>query len=190
MADVYGQFFGLRNETHAFGYGNCLKRRRFIENENPDVNSQFKRSKFENSESDHLSDENGLPSVNFMAQGSAQHEIHNLRAEFSNAVAERDFQITALQEENRSLQDILAQAQGEMSRILEECKILKRAVQVQNTKSKEAEKIISTQQEALVQAADHIKKLEQANYSLRVHLEARGNCGNFFPFEQPPPDVF
>jgi len=38
------------------------------------------------------------------------------------------------------------------------------------------------------QTAEHMKRLEQANYTLRVHLQTSNNAGLGHP--QQPPDVY
>uniref|UniRef100_A0A6V1NE11 Uncharacterized protein n=1 Tax=Heterosigma akashiwo TaxID=2829 RepID=A0A6V1NE11_HETAK len=117
-----------------------------------------------------------------------QAEIENLRFTLSKELEAKEASLSQFKIENASLQNQLAQFQHELQRIQEENKILKKAVNLQNSKAKESEQTIKMQEATLVQAVDHIKKLEQTNYALRIHLE--NSKSTPLTFDQRPPDVF
>ena len=74
----------------------------------------------------------------------------------------------------------------EMEKLNAENRLLKRAITIQNQKKEEAVHEASALKNLLQQAVDHIKRTEQANYALRVHLQTNENVSA----DSRPPDVF
>ncbi|KAG5187077.1 hypothetical protein JKP88DRAFT_179121 [Tribonema minus] len=90
----------------------------------------------------------------------------------------------------------MREAMGALARDLErfqgENRILKRAVNIQNTRCKDVEAQLGAAQEAAAAAAAYAKRVEQVNYALGVRvqqMEGMGGEGGGF-MERQPPDVY
>jgi len=206
MAEVFSPSYGNQSSPFGLGIAHPVRRRRFHEIDAQDLQfQQQKRCRLtpteESAEIQHFSSDQNI-FVNPKKRGrfgvldeNNEHidyaqEFNNLRSQFTAELAERESQTNNLHSENVSLKQQLQQFQNELMKLQEENKILKKAVHLQNSKSKELEKSFNCQQQSLSQAAEHIKRLEQTNYALRVHLEANSTPQSFSSFEQRPPDVF
>ncbi|EEY68714.1 uncharacterized protein PITG_21906 [Phytophthora infestans T30-4] len=77
---------------------------------------------------------------------------------------------------------------SDAARLQGENKLLKRAVAIQNQQKEEVQNENNALKQLATQAAEHMKRLEQANYTLRVHLQTSTNAG--LGHQQQPPDVY
>ncbi|EEY58127.1 uncharacterized protein PITG_00742 [Phytophthora infestans T30-4] len=74
------------------------------------------------------------------------------------------------------MERVAAQA-SDAARLQGENKLLKRAVAIQNQQKEEVQNENNALKQLATQAAEHMKRLEQANYTLRVHLQTSTNAG-------------
>lgn len=78
---------------------------------------------------------------------------------------------------------------GEVDKLNAENKILRKAVTIQNGQKEGALREIAHWKNSTEQANLHIKKVEQSNYALRVHLQAL-ETSNAPHFRSHQPDVY
>ncbi|KAK1944764.1 hypothetical protein P3T76_003297 [Phytophthora citrophthora] len=100
----------------------------------------------------------------------------------------KDVEFQRLGQEFQHTQERVNQQNSDMVRLQGENKLLKRAVAIQNQQKEEVQQENNALKQLATQAADHIKKLEQANYTLRVHLQTSTSAG--MGHQQQPPDVY
>lgn len=96
-----------------------------------------------------------------------------------------------LQSCRRELQQALGAAQAkdkDVERLAGENKLLKRAITIQNQQKEECQQENAVLRNLATQAAEHIKRLEQSNYALSVHLQTSTSSAASSHFQ--PPDVF
>ncbi|CAM9775405.1 unnamed protein product [Choristocarpus tenellus] len=106
-------------------------------------------------------------------------------------LGEKEGELQKLRNENTRLGGGLGACQKEVERLQGENRILKRGMTIQNNKCRETEGQLHALQQAALQAAEYMKRLEQTNYALSVRVQAIGNSGaNDFMGGQRPPDVF
>uniref|UniRef100_A0A7S1U8K5 Uncharacterized protein n=1 Tax=Phaeomonas parva TaxID=124430 RepID=A0A7S1U8K5_9STRA len=128
------------------------------------------------------------------SQGEAQFHRH-LQAQLEALQAQHEAEKHEISRRAEGQVEMLqARMEGEraeMTRTLEETReenrILKRAVQMLNGKQREAERKVIDHERSLTQAAEYVRKLEQSNYALRVHLEQAASSSTF---SSGPPDVY
>ena len=100
-------------------------------------------------------------------------------------------EIERLKTNNASLENSLSNLQCDHDKVVNENKILKRAVTIQQERQNQASSEINAARQFKVDAEERIRKLEQLVLSLRYHLQAQhmnapGN--DFMGF--PPPSVY
>ncbi len=117
-----------------------------------------------------------------------QAEIARLRTEYEQFIMKKDQEMNQYKHQMAHLQERQFQHEKEMERLLSENKLLKRAVTIQNQQKEECQQENTMLKNLTTQAAEHIKRLEQTNYALRVHLQT-SNSTNVGGTTQAP-DVF
>lgn len=91
------------------------------------------------------------------------------RAEFERVLQEKDTQLAALR-------SALESAQAAQSKLEEDGRILKRAVAIQDAKSKEKDSMLAQMAGSLEQAHQAVRKLQQENFALRAHVSQMGRA--------------
>lgn len=112
-------------------------------------------------------------------EGMKNAEMERLREEAQRYVAGKDEELRAKTEEAQLLLAAATAQKGEIDRLQHENGILKQGVRIQSAAVErvrgEGEERHASEREAFgraaLQAAEHIRRLEQANYALRVQLE-------------------
>jgi predicted RNase H-like nuclease (RuvC/YqgF family) len=117
-----------------------------------------------------------------------QAEIARIRAEYEQFIMKKDVEFQRLGQELGHTQERMAQQANEVNRLQGENRLLKRAVAIQNQQKEEVQNENHALKQLATQTAEHMKRLEQANYTLRVHLQTSNNAGLGHP--QQPPDVY
>ncbi|KAL3671259.1 hypothetical protein V7S43_003191 [Phytophthora oleae] len=116
-----------------------------------------------------------------------QAEIARIRAEYEQFIMKKDMEFQRLGQELQHTQERVAHQASDMARLQGENKLLKRAVAIQNQQKEEVQQENNALKQLATQAAEHIKKLEQANYTLRVHLQTSTSASIG---HHQPPDVY
>ncbi|POM61119.1 hypothetical protein PHPALM_2723 [Phytophthora palmivora] len=116
-----------------------------------------------------------------------QAEIARIRAEYEQFIMKKDAEFQRLGHELQHTQERVAQQANDVARLQSENKLLKRAVAIQNQQKEEVQNENNALKQLATQAAEHMKRLEQANYTLRVHLQTSTSSGIA---HQQPPDVY
>lgn len=117
-----------------------------------------------------------------------QAEIARIRAEYEQVIMRKDADFQRLGQELQHTQQRGAQQANDVARLQGENKLLKRAVAIQNQQKEEVQQENNALKQLATQAAEHMKRLEQANYTLRVHLQTSTSAG--IGHSQQPPDVY
>lgn len=138
-------------------------------------------------------DENDIPRYTQRQIQFIEHqksvELQKLRQDFQAFIQKKEAENHALAAEKGKFCERMVAQQKEIDRVLAENNILKKAVAIQQKKVEGSTAENTALKHGLHQAAEHIKRLEQSNYALQVHLQQQqpnigfGNTG-------PPPDVF
>ncbi|CAI5735987.1 unnamed protein product [Hyaloperonospora brassicae] len=116
-----------------------------------------------------------------------QAELARIRTEFDHLSMKKDAEFQRLgQELQQTLERAALQAQ-DAARLQAENKLLKRAVAIQNQQKDEVQQENNVLKQLATQAAEHMKRLEQANYTLRVHLQTSTSA---VIGHRQPPDVY
>ncbi|OQR89578.1 hypothetical protein ACHHYP_06196 [Achlya hypogyna] len=100
-----------------------------------------------------------------------QAEVSRLRAEFEHIMMRKEKELQDMRVEHDRLRQICTDQAKEAEKVQAENKILRRAVAIQNQQKEEATTENGMLKQLAHQAAEHIKRLEQTNYALRVHLQ-------------------
>ncbi|OQR89490.1 hypothetical protein THRCLA_22681 [Thraustotheca clavata] len=117
-----------------------------------------------------------------------QADMARLRAEFDNFVMRKEKEMHEMRIEYERMRGVCTEQARELEKIQGENKILRRAVAIQNQQKEETSQENAVLKQLAHQAADHIKRLEQTNYALRVHLQtSTGLIGSSDTFS---PDVY
>ncbi|KAL4165289.1 hypothetical protein KRP22_004018 [Phytophthora ramorum] len=117
-----------------------------------------------------------------------QAEIARIRAEYEQFIMKKDAEFQRLGQQLQHTQERVAAQASDVARLHGENKLLKRAVAIQNQQKEEVQHENSALKQLATQAAEHMKRLEQANYTLRVHLQTSTSAGNGHHYQ--PPDVY
>ncbi|ETK92862.1 hypothetical protein F441_03969 [Phytophthora nicotianae CJ01A1] len=117
-----------------------------------------------------------------------QAEIARIRAEYEQFIMKKEADFQRLGQELQQTQERVAVQANDVARLQSENKLLKRAVAIQNQQKEEVQNENSALKQLATQAAEHMKRLEQANYTLRVHLQTSTSSG--IGHQQQPPDVY
>lgn len=101
-------------------------------------------------------------------------------------------EIECLKHQKASLETSLCSLKSEHDKVLNENKILKRAVTIQQERQNQAAGEIEAARQFKVEADDRIKKMEQIILSLRYHLQTQQSTpsNDFMGFPPRPPDVY
>jgi DNA repair exonuclease SbcCD ATPase subunit len=107
-------------------------------------------------------------------------------------VSSQAAEIQTLKSEKSTLETSMNNLKTEHDRVLNENKILKRAVTIQQERQNQAVSEINAARQYKFDAEERVKKLEQIISSLRYHLQAQQtNPGfDFMGFSPRPPDVY
>lgn len=116
-----------------------------------------------------------------------QAEIARIRTEYEQYMMKREAEFQRCRQELGAAHERLQQQDREVERLHGENKLLKRAITIQNQQKEEALHESAMLKGLAAQAAEHMKRLEQANYTLRVHLQTSTSTSIS---QRQPPDVF
>lgn len=108
-------------------------------------------------------------------------------------VQEQAHEIASLKEDKATLESTVHQLRAENEKVVNENKILKKAVTIQQERQNHAASEIQAANNYKAEAEDRMKKLEQMILTLRYHLQTQqsNHAGNdFMGFPPRPPDVF
>ena len=107
----------------------------------------------------------------------------SLKMEFQLALEKKNQELQQLQLANTALIASIENHRKEEARLLEESKVLKKAVAIQDNRNRDLQTQNQQLQNVLQLAAEHIAKLEESNRQLIAQM----NTPNFMHF--PPPDI-
>lgn len=107
-------------------------------------------------------------------------------------VQEQSQEIASLKQDKASLESTVHELRAENEKVVNENKILKKAVTIQQERQHHASSELQAANNYKAEAEDRMKKLEQMILTLRYHLQTQqSNPGNdFMGFPPRPPDVF
>ena len=110
-------------------------------------------------------------------------------------VQEQAHEIATLKQDKAALESCVQDLRVENERVVNENKILKRAVTIQQERQNHAASEIEAARNYKAEAEDRMKKLEHMIITLRYHLQATQHYSNhpgndFMDFTQRPPDVY
>lgn len=113
---------------------------------------------------------------------------HDLQRVVESQAADIDI----LKQEKSDLEGSLNNLKSEHERVVNENKILKKAVTIQQERQNHAVAEIEAARRFKFDAEDRIKQLEQIIYQLRYHLQAQqsNQTNDFMGFPPRPPDVY
>lgn len=115
-----------------------------------------------------------------------------LQGDWQRVVSSQAAEIQTLKSDKANLETSMNNLKAENEKVLNENRILKRAVTIQQERQNQAASEIEAARQYKFDAGEQIKKLEQIILSLRYHLQAQqSNPGNdFLGFPPRPPDVY
>nr|CCA26138.1 conserved hypothetical protein [Albugo laibachii Nc14] len=100
-----------------------------------------------------------------------QEEISRLRTECEQFMLRKEADMQKLKPEVSKWREHALQIEKRSERYQQENKLLKRAITIQAQQKDECQRENQVLKQLTAQAAEHIKRLEQSNYALRIHLE-------------------
>jgi hypothetical protein len=100
----------------------------------------------------------------------------------------KEVEYQQFRQEAARMQEHIQAQDRDVQRLQSENKLLKRAITIQNQQKEECLQENAVLKTLATQAADHIKKLEQNNYALRVHLQTSTSSSGMG--SSPNPDVY
>lgn len=117
---------------------------------------------------------------------------HSQGLDLNLVIQEQAQEIATLKQDKAALESTVHELRVENERVVNENKILKRAVTIQQERQVHAASEIEAARNYKAEADDRMKKLEHMIITLRYHLQAQhSNPGNdFMDFTQRPPDVY
>mmetsp|Transcript_23376 Transcript_23376/g.35902 ORF Transcript_23376/g.35902 Transcript_23376/m.35902 type:complete len:229 (-) Transcript_23376:1033-1719(-) len=126
--------------------------------------------------------------VSAQAENSSQQRI----SELERVVQQQNGEVSQLKEERNDIEKSFASLKSVHEKTLNENKILKRAVTIQQERYNQAASEVECARQYKNNAEEKIRKLEQVIMTLRYHLQAQGAfMGNDFMGRPPhPPNVF
>ncbi|KAF1318501.1 hypothetical protein FI667_g13900, partial [Globisporangium splendens] len=116
-----------------------------------------------------------------------QAEIARIRAEYEQFILKKEVEFQQCRHELARVHESTQSKDKEIERLHSENKLLKRAITIQNQQKEECQQENVVLRNLATQAAEHIKRLEQSNYALSVHLQTSTSTSSEH-FQ--PPDVF
>mgnify|MGYP005993634369 CR=1 FL=1 len=122
-----------------------------------------------------------------------QSVIASLKMEHQMALSRKDQEIQHIQQQNAQLNMRCQAMTNEHNAVLEENRVLKRAVAIQESRHRELSANHDQLQHVMGLAAEHVAKLEQANRDLTALVESSyqyGGGGSSGGFPRGPPDVY
>ncbi|GAB9469491.1 hypothetical protein Gpo141_00006769 [Globisporangium polare] len=125
--------------------------------------------------------------VEFFEQAK-QAEIARIRAEYEQFIMKKEVDFQNVRRELQQVHEAVQAKDKELERLQSESKLLKRAITIQNQQKEECQQENAVLRNLTTQAAEHIKRLEQSNYALSVHLQTSTSSSSSGRFQ--PPDVF
>ena len=99
-------------------------------------------------------------------------------------------EIEYLKNAKANLESSLESLKSEHEKTLNENRILKRAVTIQQERQTQASNHLEAARQFKVDAEQNIRRLEQMILSLRYHLQAQHPVNDFMGFPRQPPDVY
>jgi len=121
------------------------------------------------------------------SQESVDSQIPHLQ----RIIQEQATEITNLKSEKEKIEVSFNNIRNDNEKLVQENKILKRAVTIQQERQNQAATEIDNARRYKEQADEQIRKLEQAIMTLRYHLQTQHACGsNHFTNFPRPPDVY
>ncbi len=116
---------------------------------------------------------------------SPQHDLQKV-------VESQASEIASLKHEKTDIVSSLTTLRSEHDKVLNENRILKKAVTIQQDRQNHAVSEIEAARQYKYEAEDRIKKLEQIILSLRYHLQTQQSrpANDFMGFPPRPPDVY
>mmetsp|Transcript_23377 Transcript_23377/g.35905 ORF Transcript_23377/g.35905 Transcript_23377/m.35905 type:complete len:276 (-) Transcript_23377:1032-1859(-) len=126
--------------------------------------------------------------VSAQTENSSQQRI----SELERVVQQQNGEVSQLKEERNDIEKSFASLKSVHEKTLNENKILKRAVTIQQERYNQAASEVECARQYKNNAEEKIRKLEQVIMTLRYHLQAQGAfMGNDFMGRPPhPPNVF
>ncbi len=103
-------------------------------------------------------------------------------------MSRKDEDVAQLSHENSQINFHCEELSSNQSRLIEENRILKRAVGIQDGKQRDLLQEMQEMRQIMDQAADHIGNLERANAILRQQVETQNYPDSYLP--NLPPDVY
>ncbi len=118
------------------------------------------------------------------------HAFGGVQQDLNVVVQQQSQEIASLKQEKTTLENTAHELRVENERVVNENKILKKAVTIQQERQNHAASELQAANNYKVEAEDRMKKLEQMILTLRYHLQAQqSHPGNDFMGTRPP-DVF
>jgi hypothetical protein len=129
----------------------------------------------------------------------------SIKTEFQMNLDKAQRELECLRSQNKSMVDSNQSMCGEHKRIMDENKVLKRAVAIQDNRYNEQHQQNQQYQQVLSQATEYVQGLQEVNKQLEAKLlqtlqqlsEAMSSSShrgshhhNYYDQEQPPPDVY
>jgi len=126
--------------------------------------------------------------TNWMPSQAQQQLLTELRRLVDHQAAE----IERLKSTNKSNEDTLVKAKAENEKVVNENRILKRGVAIQQERLNQAANELEAARRYKVEADGRISRLEQMNLTLQFRLQAQNPTigSDFMRFSPQPPDVF
>ncbi|CAJ1954343.1 unnamed protein product [Cylindrotheca closterium] len=175
-----------------FLHQRSFKRRRFAVDESMegDTENSVNQTPFNNHQAfqkPFLSASSALSAQSFKRSRTEtpQHELEKVVTSQAN-------EIQSLKDDKQKVETSFNDFKSEHEKVLNENKILKRAVTIQQERQNQAASEIEAAHKYKFDAEERIKKLEQIILSLRYHLQTQqSNTRNdFMGFPHRPPDVY
>lgn len=123
---------------------------------------------------------------------SPSHVQQKIVADLQRLVEHQASEIERLKTEKNAVESSATELKSSHDKAVNENKILKRAVTIQQERQKQASSELEEARKFKTEAEDRIKKLEQMNLTLRYHLQAQqpAALNDFMGFSHRPPDVY
>lgn len=119
------------------------------------------------------------------------HAQHQADTNLERIVEAQASEIEYLKTAKANLETSLSDLKSEHDKTLNENRILKRAVTIQQERQTQASNDLEAARQYKVGAEENIRRLEQMILSLRYHLQAQNHSGNdLMGFPPQPPDVY